>query len=140
VLVEDELRITDSGLVPLIWQPGGWSAHHLNARYAAPELLAGHTSPACDQYSLALVYLEMLVGVHPHQGLTRRQLAESKWRGKLSLTAVSAADAAILARALDADPAARFPSCTALIRALQRAEAAEHSSDVGGARVPESSA
>ena len=38
-------------------------------RYAAPELFTSALSRHCDQYSLALVYAEMLTGVHPFRGL-----------------------------------------------------------------------
>ncbi len=123
VLVDEELRVMENGLVPLIWLPGGWSAYQFNVRYAAPELYVGHTNSTCDPYSLALIYLELLTDTHPHRGQTRRQLATSGWRGKLDLSVLSTADAQVLTRALSTDPDERFRSCTALIEALQQASA-----------------
>ena len=36
-----------------------------NARYAAPELFQGQAHRSSDQYSLAIIYQELLTGVHP---------------------------------------------------------------------------
>src|SRR5262249_798418 len=65
VLLDDELRVADFGLVALLWLPAGQDAGHFNARYSAPELLGRSSVPNlahCDQYSLALMYHELLTG------------------------------------------------------------------------------
>ena len=66
-------RIVDFGLAELVWLPGGLQPAALNPRYTAPELLAGQVKPTSDQYSLALIYLEMLTGIHPFRNLSPRQ-------------------------------------------------------------------
>jgi hypothetical protein len=106
----EQLRLADFGLLPLLRYPAG----QLQARYAAPELLEQRPGPACDSYSLAIVYQEMLTGTTP-------------WRGRRSgppnLDALPEGDRAILARALADDPSQRFATCTELIAALESAGA-----------------
>ena len=106
----DELRIAEFGLLPIIWQPAGQLQGQLQARYAAPELFEGQVGPACDSYSLAVIFQEMLTGTTP-------------WRGRRSglpnLEPLRRSDRAVLARALDIDPAQRFATCTELIAALE---------------------
>jgi serine/threonine protein kinase len=65
---DDRLWVADFGLVQLVWLPTGQLAGPLNARYAAPELFEpseGGPGPGADQYSLALIYAEMLSGAPP---------------------------------------------------------------------------
>ncbi|HWG47182.1 MAG TPA: protein kinase [Gemmataceae bacterium] len=106
----DQMRIADFGLLPLVWQPVGQLQGQLQARYTAPELLEQQIGPACDSYSLAVIFQEMLTGTTP-------------WRGRRSglpnLEALSASDRAVLARALDIDSGQRFATCTELIAALE---------------------
>ena len=37
-------------------------------RYTAPELVQGMVTRSCDQYSLAVIYEELLTGCHPFRG------------------------------------------------------------------------
>jgi serine/threonine protein kinase len=116
-----QLRIADYGLADLIWVPAGLQAGSLNPRYAAPELFEGRSGPACDQYALALVYQELLTGVHGFRNLSPRQMATPRLRGRPDLALLPAPDRAVVSRALDADPGKRFATCTELITALERA-------------------
>ena len=109
--------ILDFGLAELVWLPGGLQPASLNPRYTAPELMAGQVKPTSDQYSLALIYQEMLTGVHPLKNLSPRQLATQKGcRPDVSL--VPAPDRPPLLQALSVDPDRRFSSCTEFIQAL----------------------
>jgi hypothetical protein len=65
VLQGDRLLLADFGLAQLVWLPAGQLIASLNTRYSAPELHQRQISPACDQYSLALIYHEMLTGYLP---------------------------------------------------------------------------
>ncbi len=66
ILLQPEgVRLADFGLVPLVWLPTGQPAGQLNPRYAAPELFDKGEAPTSDQYSLALIFAEMLSGVPP---------------------------------------------------------------------------
>jgi len=120
LLYNRQLYLADFGLAHLVWLPAGLPPGKLQARYAAPELLSGAISPACDQFSLALIYLELLTGQHPFRNLNPRQLASARLRGQPDLSLAPGPDRPLLRRALHADPDQRFRSCSELIAALRQ--------------------
>ena len=71
-----------------------------------------------DQYSLAIVYQEMLVGVLPFPGRTAAQLAKQHTQAEPQLMALPADDRPVIGRALAKNPTDRFPSCRAFVDAL----------------------
>lgn len=107
VLQEGRVLLDEFGWLQLLWLPGGLAAVQRNKRYAAPELLRGQISPSCDQYSLACIYVELLIGTLPRSGADPQ-----------CLELLSPADRDIIARALDTEPSRRWPSCQALMQAL----------------------
>jgi hypothetical protein len=133
LLSDDGLLLGDFGVVELAWLPAGQSAAQLNARYADPELFDGPAGETADQYSLALIYVELVSGFHPHRqrsnsGVRRRLPSGASRSGvrprpslELDLDLLPATDRAALARALGTDPGRRFPSCVALVEALEEA-------------------
>jgi Protein kinase domain len=120
-LKDHGLRVGGFGLIQLLWLPK--SPTELNPRYAAPELSRGHVSRRCDQYSLALIFAEMLTGAHPAESLGRRKRPSGRTR-KLDLSLLSSADQAVVGRALDPQPARRFASCSEFVQALDDAREA----------------
>jgi hypothetical protein len=151
-LQKDSVWISDFGLVPLVWLPTGQTGGHLNGRYAAPELfekpdlslvppgdatraaLIGRAGSASDQYSLALIYAELLNGLSPqfprvgattHRRGSRREarsdsaLLPVRGQPRVDLELMPICDRDILREALHDDPQQRFPRCTALVEALQ---------------------
>jgi serine/threonine protein kinase len=132
VLVRPErLLLAYFGLVPLVWLPAGLPPWQLNGRYAAPELSTANDSETADLYSLALIYAEMLTGLHPLRQrpgsgpvkASRRSglvSSRSEVRGPVSLDLdlLPACDREVVARALSPDPGQRFATCTALFDAL----------------------
>jgi serine/threonine protein kinase len=113
LLVENgRLWLADFGLVQLTWLPRGQPGGPLNGRYSDPRLDAGGAPAGCDQYSLALIYAEMLTGIHPRNGRSRT---------KVDLSYVSTRERDVLARALHDEPGRRFATCTELVQALERA-------------------
>jgi hypothetical protein len=116
-----ELLVLEFGLAELVWLPLGQPPASLNPRYAAVELFDGLISDACDQYSLALIYQELLVGLHPFRNLNARQLASSKLRGQPDLGLLPALDRAVVSQALAPEPEKRFRSCREFIMALEEA-------------------
>ncbi|MFO0965443.1 MAG: protein kinase [Gemmataceae bacterium] len=113
------VQINDFGLAQIVWQTGGNNLAHIQSRYAAPELFTRQISPACDQYSLAVLYAEMLTGVYPFKG------AQPAQRGAPNLEGLTEEDRAVVRRALSADPAQRWPSCLDMVMALEGTQAEE---------------
>ncbi len=117
VLTDDGVQLADFGLAQLLWLPRRDTTGHVARRYAAPELLQGAApSAACDVYSLALIYAEMLTGIHPWPKRMRSRAGASP--AKPDLDWLPAPDRAAIARALDADPRKRFADCEELLDAL----------------------
>ncbi|MCI0463056.1 MAG: PilZ domain-containing protein [Gemmataceae bacterium] len=105
------VRVGGFGLVRLLGLDAARQGAVCNPLYAAPELLRGRPGPGCDQYSLAVIYAEMVSGVHP--------LPASGMRlPRLETVLFSTAEREVLRRALDPVPSARFADCRALVAAL----------------------
>jgi serine/threonine protein kinase len=132
LLDRGQLQVADLGVVALALLPAGRTAARFNPRYAPPEGLEGRFVSQSDQYSLALIYAEMLTGAYPRSrpsgsGTHRRLTGSSPLvpvmtRGfKIDLDLIVACDREVLARALDPEPSRRFESCTALVEALENA-------------------
>jgi serine/threonine protein kinase len=117
----EQLLLLDFALAQLLWLPEGLQPAALNPRYSAVELFDGPPSDACDQYSLALLYQEMLVGLHPFRNLNARQLASPRLRGLPDVSLLPGRDRPIVLQALEPEPQMRFPSCREFIHALQEA-------------------
>jgi serine/threonine protein kinase len=86
-------------------------------RYAPPELLTDELSRHCDQYSLAMIYAEMLTGVHPFRGLGPRAYMPKKMTPDLDR--LSELDREVIRKALDPDPECRWANCTEMVLALE---------------------
>lgn len=118
LLPDGRVKIIGFGLAQLLWLPGGQAVAHVNGRYAAPELFRPKVGRACDQYSLALIYHEMLTGAFPFNGVTAVS-GSARLKVKPVLDRLPEPDREVIARALDPDPRKRWPSCTALVKALE---------------------
>jgi serine/threonine protein kinase len=121
LLVGGRVKVADFGLVKELHDVTASMMGGLTPIYASPEVFDGQPSQRSDQYSLAIVFQEMLTGVLPFPGKTAAQLATQHVYSRPRLTPLSAGDQAIIARALSKDPSHRFPSCRALIDALSGA-------------------
>jgi serine/threonine protein kinase len=93
--------------------------------YMAPEQWDGHPVLATDQYALAIMVYELLVGHPPFQGgpgqvMRQHYLAPPPAPGTLNPRLPAAIDVVLL-RALAKQPDERFPSVTAFARAFQQA-------------------
>src|SRR5207237_5829461 len=89
--------------------------------YAAPETFTGKISKHSDQYSLAVVYVELLTGRRPFSGKNVRQVALQHMNEPPDLSTLPESDRPVVARALAKDPSKRFPSCMAFMRSLSPA-------------------
>ncbi len=112
-LAGDKVRIADFGIAQLLWLPIGEPVSRMNPRYSAPELVQRRLSPSCDQYSLALIYHEMLTGYLPQTAGTSQPVVLS------DLNALPESERAVIARAIDRDPKNRWETCLDLIQALE---------------------
>src|SRR5262249_7071446 len=132
-LVSNHVKVGDFGLVNLVSASGECErrglpnspltthTHTLQAItpvYASPEVFQGTISRHSDQYSLAIVYQEMLTSTLPFAGKNARQLLLQHLKGAPDLRALPDDDRALVARALSKNPADRFPSCSDFVHAL----------------------
>jgi hypothetical protein len=117
LVVNGQAKIGDFGLVRDLrsGRPGAGAS----PAYSAPETLAAKLSPHCDQYSLAIVYQELLTGARPFAGTTAEQLTDQHLTAAPNLAPLPPADRSAVRRALAKKPNHRFPSCAAFLRALR---------------------
>ncbi len=118
-LVADRVKVADFGLVKqLERQSSTGLMGGISPFYAAPETFANRISKHSDQYSLAIVYMELVTGQRPYRGKNIRQLALQHMNSEPDLEPLPADDRPAVARALSKDPDQRFPNCLSFIRAL----------------------
>ncbi len=122
-LISDRVKVADFGLVKHIERNSNDGlAGGITPLYAAPETFNGKISPQSDQYSLAIVYLELLTGRRPFNGRSVRELAHQHLNEEPELRSLPEAERPVLARALAKDPSKRFTNCLAFVRALYSAQ------------------
>ncbi len=118
LIVGGRVKVADFGLVKKIEDRTVSLLGGLTPVYAAPESFDGHPSRHSDQYSLAIVYQEMLTGVVPFPGKTTAQLMSQHLYSRPRLASLPPADQPIVARALGKNPDERFSSCREMIDRL----------------------
>jgi serine/threonine protein kinase len=121
LLLGGRIKVADFGLVKDIQDHTASMMGGLTPVYAPPEVFEGRPSRHSDQYSLAIVYQEMLTGVLPFPGRTAAQLAAQHLNAKPRLNALSAGDQGPIGRALAKKPDGRFARCSDLVDALVHA-------------------
>jgi eukaryotic-like serine/threonine-protein kinase len=123
-LVFNHIKVADFGLVKdLGTMAAATVTGGVTPVYAAPETFDGWLSRFSDQYSLAIVYQELLTGQRPFTGSTVRQLVMQHLQGEPDLTMLPVADRPAVSRALAKNPEERFPTCVEFIQALRNAAA-----------------
>ena len=121
-LVHNHIKVADFGLVKDISDQkfmtitGG-----VTPVYAAPETFDGKFSRQSDQYSLAIVYQEMLTGHRPFTGTSMKQLILQHLQNSHDLTPVPVHDRPVMAKALSKNPEDRYATCIDFIQYLQKA-------------------
>ena len=121
LLVGGRIKVADFGLVKDIHEHTASMMGGLTPVYAPPEVFEGRPSRKSDQYSLAIVFQEMLTAVLPFPGRTAAQLAAQHLNAKPRLSSLPENDQPVIARALSKKPTERFTSCRELIDALAEA-------------------
>jgi serine/threonine protein kinase len=123
-LICDRVKVADFGLVNHLGRTSGGSGllAGVTPLYAPPETFNGKITDRSDQYSLAIVYQELLTSQRPFEGKNARQLAQQHLQQEPELRGLPEAERPVVARALSKDPARRFPNCLAFVRALYTAQ------------------
>ena len=135
--VADRVKVADFGLVKQLERSSSSGLMGgVTPIYAAPETFSNKISKHSDQYSLAIVYVELLTGKRPFGGKNIRQLALQHMTEPPDLSMLPAGDRAAVGKALSKNPNERFPTCSGFIRALQGSPRTGDSSGSGSGADP----
>lgn len=121
-LIGDRVKVADFGLVKGFEKSstsgilGG-----VTPLYAPPETFQGKISPQSDQYSLAIVYQELLTGHRPFVAKNIRQMAQMHMQAEPDLRSLPEVERPVVARALSKDPTKRYANIMAFVAALYKA-------------------
>ncbi len=118
-LMFNHVKVADFGLAKAFEGGRGTVTGGVTPVYAGPETFEGYVSRYTDQYSLAIVFQELLTGTRPFNGSNTKQLVMQHLNGTPDLDHLPAADRPVIARALSKKPEDRWPSCMDLVRALR---------------------
>src|SRR6516162_9385720 len=137
-LVHNHAKVADFGLVKDLEGMMATVTGGITPVYAAPETFDGVVSRFCDQYSLAIVYQELLTGQRPFSGTSLQQLIMQHLNAQPNLTPLPKEDRAAIGRSLSKKPEERFPTCAALVQALRAAGTVQVPAPSGVPRPPPS--
>jgi serine/threonine protein kinase len=132
-LVHNHIKVADFGLVKDLEGMRASMTGGITPVYAAPETFDGWVSRYCDQYSLAIVYQELLTGQRPFTGNNVRQLILQHMQAPPNVEPLPPADRPAIARSLSKTPNDRFPSCRDLVAALKSGNSSSNPTENGAA-------
>lgn len=118
LMVGGHVKVADFGLVKDLGATQASMVGGLTPLYSAPEVFQGDPSSTSDQYSLAILYQEMLTGTLPFPGATAAELTLQHLHDEPNLNPLPLGDRYLVARALSKDPSQRYASCSELVQAL----------------------
>lgn len=127
LITSGRVKVADFGLVKSLQEEHASLLGGLTPQYAPPELFDGCATHSSDQYSLAIVYQEMLTGKPPFPGKTAAQLATQHLHSQPQLNSLPQGDRHVVARALAKGPSERFASCREMVDALRDADSSRAS-------------
>ncbi|MAR09681.1 MAG: hypothetical protein CL681_06870 [Blastopirellula sp.] len=125
LLIANRVKVADFGLLKDLSESKATLMGGMTPLYSPPEVFDGRPNRYSDQYSLAILYQELLTGVPPFNGRTAAQLAAQHLNSPPALTPLPIAEQPIVARALAKEARNRFPNCKALVEALKNPRNAE---------------
>lgn len=128
----NQVLLSDFGIAVVSQPPSNERGRPVGtSAYGAPEQLRGQPCPASDQYALGIVAYEWLAGRRPFDGSALELRIQHQSRQPPPLhtlnPCVSAAIEAVVLRALEKRPEARWPSVLAFVEALEQACTGESS-------------
>ncbi|QDS96395.1 Tubulin-like protein [Roseimaritima multifibrata] len=118
LLVGGHVKVADFGLLKDLREEQCSMIGGLTPIYAPPEVFDGRPSKSSDQYSLAVMYQELLTGTRPFSGRTIAQLATQHVHTTPNLDSLPPCDRPIVARALEKEPERRYDCCRDMVEAL----------------------
>jgi len=118
LLVAGRVKLADFGLVKDLYTTQASIVGGMTPSYAAPELFQGRPSARSDQYSLAILYQELLTGTLPFAGQTAAELTLQHMHESPNLDALDEGDRFAISQALAKGKDHRFDNCKAFIAAL----------------------
>ena len=135
-LVYDHVKVADFGLAKAFEGSVAAVTGGVTPVYAAPETFQGEVSRFSDQYSLAIVFQELLTGTRPFLGQNTKQLLLQHLREPPELAPLPDHDRPIIGRALSKDPNDRWPSCREMVQRLIQAPNRHSRIDYGALPLP----
>ena len=118
LMIGGHVKVADFGLLKDLREVECSVVGGLTPIYAPPEVFDGRPSMHSDQYSLAVMFQELLTGTRPFSGRTIAQLATQHVHNPPNLEPLPPADRVVVARALEKDPERRFRSCREFVDEL----------------------
>ena len=118
LIVGGRVKVADFGLLKDLGEAECSIVGGLTPIYAPPEVFDGRPSVHSDQYSMAVMYQELLTSTRPFSGRTIAQLATQHVHNAPNLKPLPASDRPCVARALEKSPDRRFESCSEFIARL----------------------
>ncbi len=118
LIIANHIKVADFGLVKDLHDPNQSLVSGLTPSYSAPEVFDGRPDFRSDQYSLAIVYMEMLTGRLPFSGRNAGELARQHLTQAPNLDPLPPADRSIVQRALSKNPLDRYATCRQFVDQL----------------------
>ena len=119
-LLYNHIKVGDFGLVKDLAGRRAQATSGFTVTYASPEMFQGVVSRFCDQYSLAIVYQELLTGQLPFVGSNHQQMMLHHLSSTPDLAPLPREDRGPIGRALSKRPEDRHPSCGDFVRTFRR--------------------
>lgn len=124
LIIADRIKVADFGLIKDLHDQNQSLVSGLTPTYSAPEIFDGRPDYRSDQYSLAIVYMEMLTGQVPFNGKSTGELARQHLTQAPNLESLPPADRAVVARALSKNPLDRYGTCRLFVEQLLKTRGA----------------
>src|SRR5262249_27179284 len=118
-LVHRHIKVADFGLAKDLEGTMANLTGGITPVYAPPQTFEGWVSRQSDQYSLAIVYQEVLPGNPPCNGPNPRQLILQHMSAVPAVSPLPPTDRPVVFRALSKAPSDRYATCADFVTALK---------------------
>ena len=124
---QQELLLSDFGIATVTQSTQASNPHSIagTAVYMAPEQINGKPRPASDQYALAVIVYEWLVGAPPFQGsfieISTQHLMTSPPHPRSRMPTIPVLVEKVVLTALSKEPESRFGNISAFANAMENA-------------------